>query len=335
MFSVFILVSMTILGVSTIIGVFTNSLIITVNIFDKIMGKALSPSDLILVTMGATNVLFQFLMLANDFLSFLNSELYFSDEIYTLFTIMLNIPIYSNFWFTVCLSVNYCLQIVIFTNPLLIRIKLAVSRLIPHLLLASFLMAMATGIPAAWNLNKDTPNLNTSSNETEEISVAKLNIYYFLACNLISCSLPLILVTVANGLIIKSLLNNNSDRNVNGELSTRAQGRIRAARTISCLLLLYIFFYISEILMFVDAFPPSSPGFCICLIVIYSYSPSQSIVLIFGSPRLKQVSLDLLSSVHLFKKGKTNKPTISFIKLKTTKVNFPPTKICLWYLSIR
>ncbi|XP_018413696.1 PREDICTED: taste receptor type 2 member 40-like [Nanorana parkeri] len=316
---VFILVSMTILGASTIMGVFTNSLIITVNIFDKVMGKALSPSDLILVTMGANNVLFQFIMLANDFLSFLNSDLYFSDEIYTLFTIMLNLPIYSNFWFTVCLSVNYCLQIVIFTNPLFIRIKFAVSQIIPHLLLASFLLAMATGVPAAWNLYKDTPTLNISSNETEEIIVSKLNVYYFLTCNLVSCSLPLILVAVANGMIIKSLVTNISDKNVNGELSARAQGRIRAARTISCLLLLYIFFYIAEILMFIDAFPPSSPGFCVCLIIIYSYSPSQSIVLIFGSPRLKQVSLDLLNSVHFSKKRKTEKSNVMFIKLKLQK----------------
>ncbi|KAM5193794.1 taste receptor type 2 member 40-like [Mantella aurantiaca] len=319
MLPVFILVSMTILGVSTIMGVFTNSLIITVNIFDKVMGKALNPSDLILVTLGATNVLFHFIMMANDFLSFLNSDLYFSDDIYTLFTIMLNLPIYSNFWFTVCLSVNYCLQIVIFTNPFLIRIKFAVSRLIPHLLLASVLMAIATGVPAAWNLSKDDPGFNMSKNETEEIGFPKLNIYYFVTCNLISCSLPLILVAVANGLIIKSLVTNTSDRNVNGELSARAQGRIRAARTISCLLLLYISFYISEILMFIDVFPPSSPGFCICLIVIYSYSPSQSIVLIFGSPRLKQVSLDLLNSVHAFKKGKTKKPTVIFIKLELQK----------------
>ncbi|XP_072269952.1 taste receptor type 2 member 40-like [Pyxicephalus adspersus] len=312
MLPVFILLSMTILGVSTIMGVFTNSLIIAVNVFDKFMGKALSPSDLILVTMGPTNVLFQFIMLANDFLSFLRSDLYFSDEIYTLFTVMLNLPIYTNFWFTVCLSMNYCLQIVIFTNPLLIQFKFSVSRLIPQLLLASVFMAMATGVPAAWNMYKDTPSFNVSSNETAEISVPKLNVYYLLACNLISCSLPLLLVAVANGLIIKSLVANNSHGN--RELSARAQGRIRAARTISCLLLLYITFYISEILMFIDAFPPSSPGFCICLIVIYSYSPSQSIVLIFGSPRLKQVSLDLLKSVRTLKKGKANKPTIVFIK---------------------
>ncbi|XP_075048786.1 taste receptor type 2 member 40-like [Mixophyes fleayi] len=314
MLPIFILASMVILGTSTVIGVFTNTLIIAVNIIDKVKGKALSSSDLILVTMSMSNVLFQFIMLANDFLSFLESDLYFSDEIYTLFTVMLNLPIYSSFWFTVCLSINYCLQIVIFTNPLLIQMKFTVSQLVPLLLMASVLMAMATGIPAAWNLYRDPGNLNTSSNQSVEFSVPKLNVAYLLPCNLLSCSLPLILVGIADGVIINSLVTHNSDRNANGELSPRAHGRMRAARTISCLLILYISFYISEILMFIDAFPPSSPGFCICLIVIYIYSPAQSIVLIFGSPKLKQVYCNLFSGVHGFKKEKTKKSTVLFIK---------------------
>ncbi|XP_071989804.1 taste receptor type 2 member 40-like [Engystomops pustulosus] len=315
MLPTFILVSMTILGVSTIVGVFTNSLIIVVNVIDKLKGKPLSPSDLILITMGASNVLFQLIMLANDFLSFLDSELYFSDEIYALFTVILNLPIYSSFWFTVCLSFNYCLQIVIFTNPFLIRIKFAVSRLIPQLLLASVFIAIATGVPAAWNLYRDPENVNMSINQSVEISVPKQNIAYLLPCNVMSCSLPLILVAIANGMIIKSLVNHNSDRNTNRDTSPRAQGRVRAARTISCLLILYICFYVSEILMFVDAFSPSSPGFCICLIVIYSYSPAQSIVLIFGSPKLKQFSSDLIRGIHGFKGPKQRTSSVMFIGL--------------------
>ncbi|XP_069820997.1 taste receptor type 2 member 40-like [Dendropsophus ebraccatus] len=317
MLPVFILASMTILGVSTITGVFTNSLIIVVNVIDKVKGKSLSPSDLILITMGTSNVLFQFIMLANDFLSFLDSDLYFSDDIYTLFTVMLNLPIYSSFWFTVCLSINYYLQIVIFTHPFLIRIKFAVSKLIPHLLVASVFIAMATGVPAAWNLYRDPENyVNMSSSESTDISVPKLKISYLLPCNVMSCSLPLVLVAIANGLIVKSLVTHNADRDANGNLSPRAQGRIRAARTISCLLILYISFYVSEILMFVDAFSPSSPGFCICLFVIYSYSLAQSIVLIFGSPKLNQISSSLFSGMCVFKSQKPKKPTVMFIRLK-------------------
>ncbi|XP_040191804.1 taste receptor type 2 member 40-like [Rana temporaria] len=318
MLPVFIVASMVILAMSTVMTVFTNSLIIAVNLLDKAMSKNLSPSDLIIVTLCISNIIFQLIMLVNDYISFMETTLYFSYEVYVVFTVMLILPIYCSFWFTVCLSVNYYLQIVIFSHPFLIHLKIGVSKLVPQLLMSSFLVAMVTGIPAAWNFLQDPQDLNIStSNETSmEISVPKLNIAYLLPSNLISCSLPLVLVGVANGLIIKSLVTHKhkSDRNANGELSARAEGRVRAAKTISCLLFLYLSFYISEILMFIDAFPPNSPGFCTCLMVIYSYSPGQSIVFIFGSPKLKQVSLRLFHSKAGLKKRKSNTSKVLFIK---------------------
>ncbi|XP_075719803.1 taste receptor type 2 member 40-like [Rhinoderma darwinii] len=321
MLPVFILASMVVLGVSTVMAVFTNSLIIAVNIIDKVQGRSLSPSDIIMVTLCISNILFQFIMLVNDYVSFLETDLYFSYEVYVIFTVLLILPVYCSFWFTVCLSVNYYLQIIIFSHPILIRLKIGVSQLVPQLLIASVFMAMATGVPAAWNFYRDPQGLNISSNMTMEIFVPKLNIIYLLPSNLISCSLPLVLVGIANVLIIKSLVTHThkSDRNTKGDLSARAEGRVRAARTISCLLILYLSFYISEILVFIDAFPPNSPGFCTCLMVIYSYSPAQSVVLIFGSPKLKQVSLSLLHCTGGANKEKPKTPKVLFIKLRIKK----------------
>ncbi|XP_063312568.1 taste receptor type 2 member 40-like [Pelobates fuscus] len=319
MLPIFILASMAILGLSTLIGVLTNTFIIVVNIIDKIKGKNLSSPDLILATLSASNVLFQFIMLTNDYVSFLHTDLYFTDKVYITFTVLLILPVYSSFWFTVCLSVYYCLQIVIFTHPLLIRLKLAVSRWVPHLLIASIFTSMTTGLPAAWNFYRDEQDFNTSSDQNTEISVPKLNVIYLLPSNLISCSLPLVLVGIADVLILKALVTHRHkvDRNTNGESSGHAEGRVRAARTISCLLVLYLLFYISEIFMFIDVFPPSSPGFCTCLMVIYSYPPAQSIVLILGSPKLKQVSLNLLRCTGAFY---TDPPkTVFFIKLSFKK----------------
>lgn len=321
MLPVFTLVSMIVLGVSTVMAVFTNSFIIAVILIDKAKSRNLSSSDLIVVTLCVSNIFFQLIMLVNDYMSFVCGDIYFTDEVYILSTVLLILPIYCSFWFTVCLSVNYYLQIVIATHPFLIRLKLAASRLVPQLIMASIFISFATGLPAAWNFYRDSPNLNMSMNESVEISVPSLNVVYLLPSNLISCSVPLIVVAIANSLIIKSLVvhTHKSDKNVKGELSARAEGRVRAARTISSLLFLYILFYISEILVFIEIFPQSSPGFCTCLMIIYSYSPAQSIVLIFGSPRLKQVSLNLVRCFGGISKEKPNKPTVLFIKLRMKK----------------
>ncbi|XP_075048222.1 taste receptor type 2 member 40-like [Mixophyes fleayi] len=326
MLPVFILVSVIVLGISTVMVVFTNSFIIVVNLLDKVKGKKLNPTDLIVVTLCVSNILFQFIMLINDYMNFLDGEVLFTDEVYITYTVMLILSIYSSFWFTVCLSINYYLQIVISTHPLLIRLKLGSSQLVPQLIMASIFISLATGLPAAWNFHKEPQNFNMSSNQSVELFLPTLNVVYLLPSTLISCSFPLILVGIANGLIIKSLVTHThtSDRNSNGDLSARAEGRVRAARTISCLLFLYISFYISEILAFIEIFPPNSPGFCFCLIVMYSYSPAQSIVLIFGSPKLKQVSLHLIHFIGGLKKTKSRTPTVLFIKLRIKKtVNLP------------
>ncbi|KAM5191619.1 taste receptor type 2 member 40-like [Mantella aurantiaca] len=313
MLPVFVLVSMTVLCISTMIAVFSNSLIIVVNLRDKAKGKNLSPSDLIVVTLCISNIFFQLIMLVNDYMSFLDGDIYFTDEVYILSSVLLMLPIYSSFWFTVCLSINYYLQIVISTHQFLIRLKLAASQLIPYLIFASVFISLATGLPAAWSFYRPSQTFNLSSGDMEEITLPRLNVVYLLPSNFISCTVPLILVGIANGLIIKSLVTHKADRNAKGELSARAEGRVRAARTLSCLLFIYISFYISEILVFVDVFDQSSIGFCICLMVIYSYSPAQSIVLIFGSPKLKQVSFSFFNCHKDPKNEKQRSPTVLFI----------------------
>ncbi|XP_056408226.1 taste receptor type 2 member 119-like [Hyla sarda] len=309
----YIVASMTVLGASTIFGVFTNLLIVIVNIVDKVRGRKLNPSDLIMVTLGSFNVLFQLIMLVNDYVSFLDGKLYSSEQIYTLFTVLLVLPIFSSFWITVCLSVYYYLQIRIFTHQCLIRLKQGVSQLIPKLLIASVFTSVANGVPAAWYRHKD--HLSSSIFNNQSLTASKANIAYMLPSTVISCSLPLTVIGIANGIIIKSLLSHShkDDRNANGDLSPRAEARFRAARTIGTLLLLYISFYVSEVLLLIDTFPRNSPGFCGCLMIIYIYPPAQSVVLILGSPKLKQISISLLQC--LFSKEQSKNIEILFIKL--------------------
>ncbi|KAG8596450.1 hypothetical protein GDO81_001907 [Engystomops pustulosus] len=299
MFPAVLLFSMTFLGVTTVIGSFANSIIISVNITDKIKGKTLSPSDQILLMMGISNVLFQVIMAINDFLSFLESDLYFSKEVYILFSAIINFPVFTSFWLTACLSISYCFQIVIFTHPVLVRLKFAVFRFIPQLLMTSVLIALSTSIPVLWNTIIYEQEFNMTGNQSMDTPSPQLTLEYLIISNLISCSLPLVLAGVANGLIIKSLVTHTRKavKNAKGDLSTRTEGQVRAARTISCLLFIYICFYISELLLFTEIFLPSSPGMCVCLVIVYSYSPAQSIVLIFGSPKLKEASASI---IHCF-----------------------------------
>ncbi|XP_040191809.1 taste receptor type 2 member 40-like [Rana temporaria] len=315
MTSLFVFASMAILGATTVLGIFTNCVIVSVNLTEKARGKAsLGSSDLILVTLGLSNIIFQLVMTANDFLSLLWSQLYYSDEVYNTLNTLLFLPAYASFWFTVCLCVYYCLQIVIFTNPFLLRVKGEIPKLVPWFLVIAVLTAIAIGVPAFWSTYKDTPSGDLPNNQSLDTEVPKLNLTYLLASNIIGCSLPLVLVGISNGLILKSLVTRSKLMEKNTS-SPRTEAKERAARTVSLLLALYLVFYMSEIMMFVDLFPPSSPGFCICLMVIYIYSPAQSVILILGSPKLKKALQSLFQLLVCWKKKQMAKPNILFITL--------------------
>nr|DBA22663.1 TPA: hypothetical protein GDO54_013676 [Pyxicephalus adspersus] len=308
---------MVILGATTVFGIFTNCVIVSVNLIEKAKGKSLGSSDLIIVTLGLSNIIFQLVMTANDFLSLLWSELYFSDEVYNTFNTLLFLPVYASFWFTVCLCVYYCLQIVIFTNPFLIRIKAGIPKLVPWFLVIAVLTSVAIGVPALWSTYKDIPSGGLPNNQSMDTEVPKLSLTYLLASNIIGCSLPLVLVAISNGLILKSLVTNSKvlEKNISNSLSPRTEAKERAARTVTLLLILYLVFYLSEMMMFVDLFPPSSLGFCICLMIIYIYSPAQSVILILGSPKLKKALQSLFRFSVCWRNWKKDTPNIVFINL--------------------
>uniref|UniRef100_A0A8C5QTZ3 Taste receptor type 2 n=1 Tax=Leptobrachium leishanense TaxID=445787 RepID=A0A8C5QTZ3_9ANUR len=268
MLPLFLLVSMAILGCTSFLGIVLNSMIVSVNYVQKEKGKSLGPSDLILVTLGISNITFQVVMTANDLMIILASDLYYSDGVCTTIKVLLFIPIFSSFWFTVCLCVYYCLQIVIFTHPFLMRLKMGIAKLVPCFLVTSFFVAVIISIPVFWSTYIDPISENFSSNHTLQLNAPKLSMTYLLPTSIIGSSVPLLLVAIANGLILKSLRSPSTVAEKAGNIqSTRTEARDRAARTVGSLLLLYTSFYISELLMFTSLFPPNSPGFCtiVCL----------------------------------------------------------------------
>ncbi|KAM9330748.1 taste receptor type 2 member 40-like [Gastrophryne carolinensis] len=322
MTSLFVLASMMVLGATTVFGIFTNCLIVLVNLAEKAKGKKLNSIDLILVTLGTSNIIFQLVMTANDFMSLMWSDMYYSDEVYTMFNALLFLPVYTSFWFTVCLCVCYSLQIVIFTNPFLVRIKMEIPKRMPWFLLAVVFISIAISIPVLWSTYKDNSSEGVAYNQSLETEVPKLRLTYLLPSNMLGCSIPLVLVGVSNVLILKSLATSSKslEKKNSTSLSPHIEAKERAARTVTWLLILYTIFYISEIMMFVDVFPPSSPGFCICLMMIYSYSPAQSVILILGSPKLKKAIQSLLQDPVCKRKKQSGPPNVIFIKLRIPNI---------------
>ncbi|KAG8596454.1 hypothetical protein GDO81_001911 [Engystomops pustulosus] len=274
-------------------GFFTNSFIIVAHGMDSAKSRHIHPKELILFTLGLFNIAFQCTMLANDALLFLLSDLYFSRTVYTIFSILLLFTIFSSFWFTFCLCGFYYVMLVTSEKPLFRCLKLNISRIVPLMLLSCMLLSVSISVPVAWNIKKtdyfDLLVGNSSGNFTVELGPPQMSHQYLLVTSIIGCCIPLILVAIANILIVKSLCSHASHlRKCSGGISVQSlDASVSAAHTVTSLLLLYISFYVSETLLIMDVFKVDSPLISVCLIIVYSYAPLQSVILISGSPSLR------------------------------------------------
>ncbi|NXI89222.1 T2R40 protein, partial [Rhipidura dahli] len=111
-------------------------------------------------------------------------------------------------WFGAWLSVFYCIKVASFTQPFFIWMKQRIARLVPWMLLTSWLCSFAAAIPFAWNVDSvqdnftaPLPTRNSSAMRTTRKGSLTLLIYL---CNA-AVSLPLILSVVSSVLLIRSL----------------------------------------------------------------------------------------------------------------------------------
>ncbi|KAM9330746.1 taste receptor type 2 member 40-like [Gastrophryne carolinensis] len=298
----FVILSLSALGISTVIGFFTNLFIIMAHAMDRAKGRNINPRELILFTLGLFNIAYQFSMAANDSVLYVWSDVYFSDNVYTIFSILLLFTIFSSFWFTFCLCGFYYVMLVTVEQTFVIRLKHNISDVVPWMLFSSVLLSLIISVPVAWNIQKDEYSVLLDGNVTNSSAVQygtpHMSLQYLLVTSIIGCCIPLILVAAANILIIKSLCVHakHLGKNAGGMTVQSVEASVSAARTVTSLLILYISFYISQILLIMAIFDFDSIWFSVCLLVIYAYSPVQSIILILGSPKLKSTLRKLAGS---------------------------------------
>ncbi|XP_073527224.1 taste receptor type 2 member 40-like [Phyllobates terribilis] len=310
MLPAFVLLSLTALAISTVIGFFTNSFIIVAHGMDRAKGRNINPRELILFTLGLFNIAYQFSMVANDTVLYLWSDLYFSDNVYTIFSVLLLFTIFSSFWFTFCLCGFYYVMLGTFEKTLFMRLKQNISDVVPWMLLSSVFLSLFISVPVTWNIKKDEYtaqyNENVTDNSTTQQGTPHMSLQYLLVTSIIGCCIPLILVAISNILIIKSLcLHAKHLRKNTGGMSVQSvEASVSAACTVTSLLLLYISFYVSQILLIMAIFDVDSIWFSVCLLVIYAYSPVQSIILILGSPKLKSALVKFFNS-SVFNKNRS------------------------------
>ncbi|NXB34190.1 T2R40 protein, partial [Eulacestoma nigropectus] len=202
----------------------------------------------------------------------------------------------SGLWFGAWLSVFYCIKVASFTQSFFIRIKQRIARLVPWMLLTSWLCSFTAAIPFAWNADRvhnnftaPLPMANSSAMRTIRKDSLTLSVYL---CNAaITISLPLILSVVSSILLIRSLWihTRQMQNNASGFMDPSLEAHTSAIKSVCSFLILYITYFICLLLLYSRVFSPLSDGECICIVIMAACPAGHTLVLIWSNPKFREL----------------------------------------------
>ncbi|MEE6513659.1 hypothetical protein FKM82_021433 [Ascaphus truei] len=277
------------IAVGSLLGILSNLFIVLVNLLNWFKGRKFNRCDLILTSLGISNICFQCSTTVDKIIFIAFRDLYFTKNIYLFYCPGMVLFINPNSWFTTRLCVYYCIKIVNRNTHLFIWLKQHISSIVPWVLLGSAVGSVGIALPAIWNIYIVLPGNTTANYSVDDIEI-RWSLPYAGTTGFLVVICPFLLVVLSIALILVSLCQHvvNMKENASGFSKPNLKAHIGAANTIMSLLLSYLVFNIAETLLITNVFPVDSPGYVLCWALIMGFTISQSLILIPGNPKLKK-----------------------------------------------
>ncbi|NXC96649.1 T2R40 protein, partial [Certhia familiaris] len=256
--------------------------------------KALSPYDMVMISLSSSRIILQS-WITVDFLMNIFYEPFFYTEnllisVKTIFTFLS----YTSLWFGAWLSVFYCIKVASFTQSFFIWLKQRIARLVPWMLLTSWLCSFTAAIPFAWDVlgvhnNFTAPSSMTNSSGTRSTRKDSLGLLILLYNA--NIGVPLILSVVSSILLIQSLWihTRQMQNNASGFRDPSLEAHMKAIKSVCSFLILYVIYFVCVLVILFDVFPPLSNGDLICVVLMAACPTGHSIVLIWSNPKFQEL----------------------------------------------
>ncbi|NXX37393.1 T2R40 protein, partial [Nicator chloris] len=208
----------------------------------------------------------------DSFMSIFYETFYYIENLYVVFKIIFTFLSYSSLWFGAWLSVFYYIKVASFTQSFFIWMKQRIAKLVPWMLLTSWLCSFIAAIPFAWEAysvhNFTAPSSMTNSSAMTITGKDSLGVLILLFNA--GIGMPLILSVVSSVLLIRSLWKHTRrmQNNASGFRDPSLEAHISAIMSVCSLLLLYIIYFICVLLILFNVFPPLSNGELICVVLM-------------------------------------------------------------------
>ncbi|NWS34941.1 T2R40 protein, partial [Polioptila caerulea] len=256
--------------------------------------KTWPPYDMIMISLTSSKITLQCWIILDLFLTIFCEPTYFEEYIFGIIKTVYMFLNYSNFWFGAWLSIFYCIKVASFTQSSFIWLKQRIARLVPWMLLTSWLCSFIAAIPFALDFyithnNFTAPSSTTNSSETRTTMKDSLSVLILLfnAC----IGVPLILSVLSTVLLIRSLRihTRQMQNNASGFRDPSLQAHMKAIKSVCSLLSLYVTYFIAFIFLLYNFFLRFSTLKSICIAVMAACPTGHTLVLIWSNPKCREL----------------------------------------------
>ncbi|XP_071289976.1 taste receptor type 2 member 40-like [Agelaius tricolor] len=294
MMTSFALLCLSIAIIECMAGILGNGIILAASSLSCIGSKTWPPYDMIMISLSSSRLILQSWVTLDFLMNIFYEPFFYTENLLTATKIMFTFLNYSSLWFGAWLSVFYCIKVASFTQSFFIWLKLRIARLVPWMLLTSWLCSFTTAIPFAWdvysvhkNITAPSSMTNSSARTTTRNDRLTLLIYLWNA----STALPLTLSVVSSVLLIRSLWihTRRMQNNASGFRDPSLEAHMKAIKSVCSFLFLYIIYFISVLIIVFNVFSPLSNGDSICVVLMAACPTAHTLVLIWSNPKFQEL----------------------------------------------
>ncbi|NXV05712.1 T2R40 protein, partial [Cettia cetti] len=197
----------------------------------------------------------------------------------------------------------YCIKVASFTQSFFIWMKQRIARLVPLMLLTSWLCSITAAIPFAWDVyrvhnNFSAPPSMTNSSAMRTTRTDSLGVLILL-CNA-GIGTPLILSVVSSVLLVWSLWRHTRrmQNSASGFRDPSLEAHISAIKSVCSFLILYIVYFICVLIIVFNVFVPLSDGDSICVVLMSACPTGHTLVLIWSNPKLQELPVRIWHCIN-------------------------------------
>ncbi|NXS01244.1 T2R40 protein, partial [Oxylabes madagascariensis] len=259
-----------------------------------IRSKTWSPYDMIMISLSSSKITLQCWIILDLFLTIFCEPSYFEENIFGVIKTVYFFLNYSSFWFGAWLSVFYCVKVTSFTQSVFVWLKQRIARLVPWMLLTSWLCSITAAIPFAWDVYRVHNNFTAPSSMTNSSAMRttrKDSLSVLILLFYAGTGVPLILSVVSSVLLIRSLCihTRRMQSNASGLRDPILEAHISAIKSVCSLLILYVTYFIAFTFLLYDFFLHLSIAKSICIAVLAACPTGHTMVLIWSNPKFQKL----------------------------------------------